>query len=312
VAGPIQDGLDDTERAGRRLPSIAAAGNLFHHFPALELWNGADRQQQNNFLNERIGIWMNHLNKGLRTTAISDTDTHTFGDLESAGARTWTASSTDSVPGISPGEMANAVDAGRAVGGQGVYVQTRLLAASTSQIADLTLAGSTDLVSTDGEVTLEIRVQAPLWAQFDRIEIYANAVTEAWNPPLNTLYTAYPTVTLLEGDCNRATTGDGDFDIATVNVHPSVAGGERQEVTVSRSFPGLTQDTWFAVVVRGSDGVCGPMFPAFPRSLSTATNLTLANLLDGNVGESGTMALGVANALYADVDGVPGFQPPNP
>jgi hypothetical protein len=54
------------------------------------------------------------------------------------------------------------------------------------------------------------------------------------------------------------------------------------------------------------------MFPVYPRSLATAGNTTLANLLDGNVGESGTNALGVANALYADVDGVPGFQPPNP
>jgi hypothetical protein len=54
------------------------------------------------------------------------------------------------------------------------------------------------------------------------------------------------------------------------------------------------------------------MFPVFPRSLSSGTNPSLADLLDGNVGELGTMALGVTNALYLDVDGVPGFQPPNP
>jgi hypothetical protein len=313
VAGPISDGLDDSERLGRRLPSIAAAGNLFHHFAALELWNGADRQQQSNFLNERIGIWMNHLNKGLRTTAISDTDTHTFGDLETAGARTWTASSTDSVVAIDGGEVANSVDAGRAVGGQGVYVQTRLLAADGSgAVADLTLGGSTDVTTTNGDVNLEIRVQAPLWASFDRIEIYANATTLPVDPGAPFLYAATPTISLVEGDCDGATTGDGDFDITTVNVHPSVAGGERQEVTLTVPFSGLAQDTWFAVVVRGTDGVCGPMFPVFPRSLTTAGNTTLANLLDGNVGESGTMALGVANALYAEVNGVPGFQPPNP
>jgi hypothetical protein len=311
VSGPIQDGLDDLERAGRRLPSIATAGNLFFAFPALELWNGADRQQQNNFRNERIGIWMNHLNKGLRTTAISDTDTHTFGDLETAGARTWTASSTDAVPAIFGGEVANAVEAGRAVGGQGLYVQTRLLAASTGQVADLTLGGSTELTTTDGAVDLEIRVQAPLWAPFDRIEIYRNAYTTSVDAP-RTLYTATPTFIRTEGDCNPATVGDGDFDITTVNVHPTVAGGERQEVTWTESFTGLTEDSWFAVVVRGTDGVCGPMFPVYPRSLNKATNTTLANLLDGNVGEIGTMALGVANALYAEVNGVPGFQPPNP
>jgi hypothetical protein len=304
-AGPISDGLDDAERLGRRLPSTATAGNLFHHFPALELWNGADRAQQNNFLNERIGIWMNHLNKGLRTTAISDTDTHTFGDLETAGARTWTASSSDAPPGIVDAEIAAAVDAGRAVGGQGIYVQTRLIADGGT--ADLTLDGSTDVVSSNGELTLEIKVQAPLWAQFDRIDVYQNAAT-AGGPYL---YTATPTLTFLEGDCDPATTGDGDFDITTVNVQPGVPGGQRQEVTLNVPRT-LAQDTWFAVVVRGSDGVCEPMFPVYPRSLNTASNASLADLLDGNVGESGTMALGVANALYADVDGAPGFQPPNP
>jgi hypothetical protein len=257
---------------------------------------------------------MNHLNKGLRTIVISDTDTHTFGDLESAGARTWTASPTDAVPAIEGGDVANAVDAGRAVGGQGIYVQTRLLAQDGSGgVADLTLGGSTDVVSTNGQVNLEIRVQAPLWARFDRIEIYANAPGTAVEA-LPYAFGANPTLALHEGDCDPTTTGDGDFDISIVDVHPSVPGASRQEAVVTMPAPGspLTQDTWFVVVVRGQDGVCGPMFPVFPRSLATAGNTTLANLLDGNVGESGTNALGVANALYADVDGVPGFQPPNP
>ncbi len=313
VVGPISDGLDDADRAARRLPSIAAAGNLFHHFAALELWNGADRAQQSNFLNERIGIWMNHLNKGLRTSVISDTDTHTFADLESAGARTWTASSTDLVPGIDGGEVANAVDAGRAVGGQGIYVQTRLLATDGSgAVADLTLGGSTDVVSTNNEVNLEIEVRAPSWVRFDTIEVYRNAATTPVDAGAPYLFTATPSDTKLEGDCDPLTTGDGDFDITIFDAHPSVPGAERQEVSLTLPYTGLTQDTWFVVVVRGADGVCPPMFPVYPRSLDTAGNTTLAALLDGNVGESGTMALGVTNALYADLDGVPGFQPSNP
>ncbi|MGH7289074.1 MAG: hypothetical protein ACREI8_13760 [Myxococcota bacterium] len=314
VAGLISDGLDDAERAVRRLPSVAAAGNLFHHFPALELWNGADRAQQENFLLQRIGIWFNHLNKGLRTTAISDTDTHTFGDLESAGARTWTASSSDAVPAISDAEIANAVDAGRAVGGQGLYVQTRLLAGDGSgAVADLTLGGSTDVATSNGEASLEIRVQAPTWARFDSIEVYANgtsapdAKSEVTSPYL--FSAGPPAVTLLEGDCNPATTG-GDFVITTVNVHPSVASGMRHEALVTVPFTALTEDTWFVVVVRGSDGVCPPMFPVYPRSLNTASNPPplVDPLLDGNKGEGGTMALGVTNALYLDVDGN-GFEP---
>jgi hypothetical protein len=134
----------------------------------------------------------------------------------------------------------------------------------------------------------------------------------AVDPSAPYLYTATPNLSLTEGDCDPATTGDGDFDITTVNVAPSVPGGTRQEVTLTVPFTGLTDDTWFAVVVKGTDGVCQPMFPVYPRSLDTAGNTTLANLLDGNVGQSGTMALGVTNALYAEVNGVPGFQPLNP
>jgi hypothetical protein len=251
----------------------------------------------------------------LRTTAISDTDTHTFGDLETAGARTWTASSTDAVPAIDGGEVANAVEAGRAVGGQGIYVQTRLLADDGSGgvvVADLTLDGSTEVTTTNGAVDLEIRVQAPSWAPFDRIEVYRNApTTVVEGAPYR--YTATPAVTLVEGDCKPATTGDGDFDITTTVVHP-VPGATRQEVTLVVPFTGLTQDSWFAVVVRGTDGVCGPMFPVYPRSLDTASNPPpVANLFDdGNVGQSGTMALGVTNALFLEVNGTPGFQPPNP
>ena len=52
------------------------------------------------------------------------------------------------------------------------------------------------------------------------------------------------------------------------------------------------------MVVRGSDGVCAPMFPVYAGDLSQASNLDLDDLVDGNVGEDGVMALGATNALY--------------
>ncbi len=313
VAGAIQDGLTTAaERDDLRLPPT---GNLFFHFPALELWNGMTRGHQSEFLDDRIGIWFNQLNKGLRTTAISDTDTHTYTNLRTAGARTWTAASTDAPASILPGEVAQSVDAGRAVGGQGIYMQARLLATDGSAgIADLTLGGSTDLTVTNNAVDLEIRVQAPLWAAFDRIEIYANGGTLPVNPAEPYLYTADPATAqvLSEGDCDPNTTGDGDFDFTQVVVQAGVPGASRLDATITVNFTGLTQDTWFVVVAKGTDGSCAPMFPVFASNLDSASNTTLADLLDGNVGESGVMPLGVTNALYADVDGVAGFQPPNP
>jgi hypothetical protein len=62
-------------------------------------------------------------------------------------------------------------------------------------------------------------------------------------------------------------------------------------------------------VVKGSDGVSQPMFPFYPNSIATGSNTTLANLTDGNLGESGMLALSYTNPLYVDVDGG-GWTPP--
>jgi hypothetical protein len=152
--------------------------NLFFAFPALELWNGNDRGHQGEFLNERIGIWMNLLDQGIATTAVIDTDTHSFRNLRTAGARSWTAASAgmDSPATLDPFEVAASVDAGRLVGGQGLYVQARLLATDGSgAVADLTHTGATSVKSNNGAVDFEVSVQSPAWAQWDTIEIYSNA-----------------------------------------------------------------------------------------------------------------------------------------
>ncbi len=282
-----------------------ASGNLFQHFEALELWNGHNRAHQSQFLDERIGIWFNLLNQGLIATAITDTDTHAFANLETAGGRTWSASSTDDPPSISPAEMAQSVRAGKAVGGQGIYVQTRLVdATNASNVADLTLAGDTLLtvINPVAGLVLEIEVQAPLWADFDQILVYANASTiPSPTSDAPELFSATPTLTR---------NAPADFTITTNNVHPLVTGGERREASVSIPFTNMTEDTWFVVVVKGTDGISRPMFPVHPANLATAGNTTLANLIDGNLGQSGVTALGHTNALYADVDGNPGFDAP--
>jgi hypothetical protein len=293
--------------------SCAARGELFHAFAALELWNGADVGAQNAFLRERIGIWMNLLNQGIPTTFIADTDTHTFNDLEQAGGRTWTPSSTDAPAGIVDQEIGLAVKAGKAVGGQGIYVQTRLLATDGSNgVADFTLGGTTLVPVTNGEVDLEIDVQAPLWAEYDRIEIYRNAQTcvAGRNGGVPVLFGAVPTLTLNAG----ATDTGNEFTITQVNDFPGIPGAGHRESLRTVRLSGLAGDAWVAVVVKGTSGVSRPMFPIYPRNLNTASNTTLAALLDGNLGQGGVLALGATNALYVDVDGngfdAPGVPPP--
>jgi hypothetical protein len=300
---PPADQMTDADRANRRLPDTASVPNLFQHFPALELWNGDGRGHQRSFLEQRIGIWFNHLNQGLRTTLISDTDSHRFTNLNTAGARTWTASPTDDPYEIDPADVAASVDAGRAVGGQGLYVQTRLLATDGSgAVADLRWGGDTTMTDSAGNVVLQVDVQSPAWAQWDTIEVYANAATfpisavvEGGSPYL---FGATPNPVLREGDCDPTTTGDGDFDVTVTPDVGGVAGADRWSATVPVSFDGLTADTWFVVVVRGSDDWCAPMFPMYPDDLASGSNLDLEDLVDGNAGEGGVMAMGATNALY--------------
>jgi hypothetical protein len=278
-----------------------AVANFFNVFDALELWNGSNNSHQTQFLDERIGIWMNLLNQGIATTAIADTDTHSVVDLETAGARTWTPSSSDAPNAISDAEIAAAVSGGRAVGGQGLYVQARLV--EGTQAADFSLGGATLVTATDGSVDLEIHVQAPVWAPYDTIEIYRNASTRVagTNGTTPTLYDAVPTTTLQAGT---------DFSVATTNVVPSVPGAERLETHHTVSLSGLTRDEWIVVVVKGTSGSSAPMFPVFPRNLSAAQNPTLADLVNVTAGEAGVRALGFTNALFVDVDGDAAFDPP--
>jgi hypothetical protein len=300
---PPQSFVSAAEKLALRIdPSIP---NAYHHFAALELWNGYSRGHQSEFLVGRIGIWFNLLNQGLFTTMIGDTDTHEFRNTRGGGARSWTPSTLDAPAGIVDAEIAQAVTAGRVVSGQGLYVQARLLAADGSgNVADFSRTGSTLVASANGELDLEIKVQAPLWAEYDRIEVYANSTTTVagTNGGIPVAFgPGTPAATLNAGT---------DFTVSTVNVFPSVPGGSRHETTKSVHFSGLSQDTWFVVLVKGRDGVSRPMFPIMPESLNKATNTTLANLLDGNLGESGLMSLGNTNALYADVNGTAGFQAP--
>ena len=282
-------------------PGIA---NFFHAFDGLELWNGADNGAQTAFLSRRIGVWMNLLNQGITVTAIADTDTHTFFNLETAGARTWTPTSTgsDAPAAILDNDIGLAVKAGKAIGGQGLYVQARLVDTETAAQADLTWAGSTLVSAPDGTVDLEIEIQAPTWAEYDTIEIYVNAATSVagTNGGVPVLFTSIPTQTLTRSGTDTPTT----FVVDTVPAAGSLRLETQKTVPLS-----LTGDAWVVVLAKGTLGVSRPMFPVYPRNLEASANPDLASLVTNTAAETGVRALGFTNALYVDVDGG-GFDPP--
>jgi hypothetical protein len=328
---PPSEALTNAEAAGFRLPPDT---EFFFQFPALEVWNGFSRSHAvNEFLRDRIGVWMNLLNQGrghtsqtagYGPTALADTDSHHYLSLRSGGARSWTASPSDAIAGIDGEDVAEAVMDGRAVGGQGIYVQTRLLQTQGSEVADLALTGSTrlDVNNKPGgrrELDLEIHVQAPLWAEYDTIEIYANAATTTTGSTggTPTRYTACPTITY-----TLAPGPAPNFTRSTVNNYaPAITGADRFDTLLTVRAPDdipsmatLAEDTWFVVVVRGTDDGNAwdsePMFPEMPASVNSSGNTTLADLLDGNLGEGGVQAMGFTNGLYASVNDDSDFDPP--
>jgi hypothetical protein len=94
-----------------------------------------------------------------------------------------------------------------------------------------------------------------------------------------------------------------DFTVNTINDYPSIPGAQHLEADTSVTLNGLTDDTWVVVLVRGSDNVSQPLFPVIPNDLDTSSNPSLADLIDGNLGEDGVTAMAFSNPLFISVDG---------
>ena len=95
------------------------------------------------------------------------------------------------------------------------------------------------------------------------------------------------------------------------NVFPAIPGAERCEthVTVPVHEPHRRH-----LVRRRREGhrrrLAADVPGHVPAISAPPANTTLADLIDGNLGENGVLALGFTNALYADVDGKAGFKGP--
>lgn len=279
--------------ATRRLDP--ALPNLFDDgFQALEVWNGS----QGIFFGQNLGDWLNLLNQGIARTAVATSDSHEK-RTNSGGSRTLIASETTAPADLwtAAGDLAARVAAGRSIGTNGPFVAVRLDASSTGEAAGLAL-GLPQLVSTtDGAIAVTVDVQSPRWAEFDRIELYVNAVPEAYDhdgdAATRDRYRVTPTLVL-----------DAGIDFTRVE-EPAVAGvpgSEHWTATATVPLGGLTGDTWVVAMVRGTPGVSRPLFPIVP-GLDGSQNPTFEDLIDGNLGEGGDLALAFTNPLYVDADG---------
>ncbi len=296
-----------SDLSAKRLdPSI---GNGFDSgFDALEVWIGTNGLSgiETEFLGQNLGDWINMISQGLVRIGIANSDTHDR-RFTRTSARTLIANATTNPPDIAAdaeGLAANVL-AGKAVGTNAPFflLQADGEFGGVLQRAGLRLEENITMpVDAGSDVILTATISTPEWAPVDIVEFYVN------NQPERT--TDIGTAARY-GVCSNAqvSAGDAGWEAVEVVINESVQGASRTDITVTLTLEDITEDTWVLATVRGTDGISPPLFPVLPASLNTDSNLTLEDLTDGNLGESGTPAFGFTNPLFFDVAG-DGWTPP--
>jgi hypothetical protein len=282
-------------------------------FDALEVWIGTDGRTGDlvHFVGENLGDWFNMLNFGILRTGVASSDTHQKRTTQ-INARTYMpAAVTD--PGLLGPEAENlaaTIVAGKAIGTNGPFVTITAEAASTMETAGLGLTDNTLLSTIDGAVDVTVTIKSPIWAEFDKVQLFVNAAPQPFDHDAaagtRNRYRA-----LVGGNMCLTTSGcyEQSPTVTTVTDDPMIPGAQHLEATATFNLMALAEDTWIVALVRGTDGISKPLFPFIPNSINQGSNTTVAQLTDGNLNEGGVLALAFTNPLYVDVDGLPWTAP---
>ena len=271
-------------------------------FDALEVWIGTNGRSGilDEFLGQNAGDWFNLINQDLVRIGVADSDTHDR-RFTQVSARTLVASPTDDPAelGTRAEMLAANVLAGKAMGTNAPFLllQADGVYNGAAQRAGLRLEQDTTMPADVGsDVLLTVTVSTPAWADVDTVEFYINNQPEL---------TSNPGAAARYGICPNAwiSAGDSGWVETQVVINASVQGGSRTDITATLNLDAITEDTWIVAIARGTDNVSEPLFPVLPASVSRATNTTLADLTDGNLGEAGTPAFAFTNPLFIDVNG---------
>ncbi|MBI4126995.1 MAG: carboxypeptidase regulatory-like domain-containing protein [Deltaproteobacteria bacterium] len=283
---------------------------------AVELAIGETFSSTEAFFRSALPTWFNFLNLGILVTATADSDSHTIVKTPIGLPRNFVASSVDprdgmgSFTSIDLEEYAENINAGRVIISAGPFLTVK------AKTSDGTVGGVGDVV-TGKNVTLEIRVEAPSWAWFDTIEIYANTEpipaddetgepmmgiasdpAQFYNPYHIPRYVYQPTKSFRLID-ETLTDWKEENGVIVANV------------TVPMAF---AEDTWLVVMTRGTKETEGyrSLFPLVTNVLADAKeapeDLNPEDVSSFHADERVTApAWGLTNPIYVDVDG-DGFQ----
>ncbi len=280
-------------------------------FDAVELTIGLHLNAMESLYRTGLPTWFNLLNLGLTVTATANSDSHKPMYEVLGMPRNYVASSVDPLDGqgvyedIDLEEYAYNINQGKLVISAGPFIQVKAFDTNKNVFSlGETVEGN--------EVTLEIKVDAPSWAWFDTIEIYANTepvpIDDETGTPMEgsasdpakfyqpyhiPLYTYQPqkTFRLIDGSLKEWENKDGKIS-AKVN-------------TTMR----FKEDSWIVVMARGTRETEGyqSLFPLVSNVIKDekkAVELDPQDMSefhkDRNVGAP---AWGLANPIYVDVDG---------
>lgn len=293
-------------------------------FSALELWRTYE-DDPTLLAMENLGDWFNLLNAGVIRTSLSNSDSHSSFYMPVGGPRNLIYVD-DSVPftpeGMGP-EVSRRIKEGRVIDSNGPLLQVHL-SGSNGKVAGHQVDLPTTLSAADGNATIEIDVQSPVWAQFDNIQVYINhKPTPEFDDKDDAPGRTYPF-----SNCpgSEVTVTDVPrYDVEPLAVYNLKAGRDFgvEEVEVVAGVPAavrlhahvdipvsLDEDAWVVVLVKGTSGVSSPLFPVQPSALDEDSNQTLDDLMDSNIGEGGVMAQAFSNPLFVDVNDNGQFDPP--
>ncbi len=260
------------------------SGLFSRDFTALEILNGFGESTFKALLND----WITFLGQGLVVTGTAVSDTHKLASTGPGSPRSWVFVGADSLADLDIEAFAAAVKGGRVVGGTAPFVTF-----TATRGEDAVGPGET-LAPAPGEVALTVSVQAPRWAPFNRVEVYAyRPGTEATGGRRNGALPLDAVALQSDGSPARL-----EVDLADpAFTAPGFEGGAGHTVyRVEHTFRFQpAADTFYFVLVRAVASAPDGLDPgeAVPRTLDPIA-----------YGEGGdARALAFTNPVYVDVDG---------
>ncbi|RMG19077.1 MAG: hypothetical protein D6729_06085, partial [Deltaproteobacteria bacterium] len=254
-------GKTATDPAVLHMPTDIVKGDdtgLFDtNFTAIEILNGRSLRT---FI-PRFNDWLALLQRGVTRTATAVTDTHRAysGDMGSPYTYVRVGAGEDTPATFKVEDFVHALNQGFASGTTGPFVT--VTATSGGQSAGI--GGVLSPASPGASVEITVQIQIPDWLTIDTIDLYANTTGLEAKPyeQMNDLPAPSQTLSV---DLSQEATVPG-AGIADANT-------PYRRWVITRTFTVTpTEDTWYVVLVRGSEA------SGFPALLEPAPALTFTN-----------------------------------